>query len=417
MAACILTSEMVLLARGPMEVVASGEASILGKDISNSKIFLENGRVWPIETRSTCDIVFSIPRRTADGMNDFWISDRQNNGTKIWEEVGYNIFRSRATLPKSIMVVGPTDSGKTSLSTYIINEARRVGLRPAVIDADIGQGDLAPPGVIGCGIVEKQIIGLREVSSKYFAFVGDINPTGYDRLIARSVKRLRNKLTIKKENLSKIDLVVINTDGYTTGSGLLGKITIANKVRPDVIICLGEHTPDLCELIKAGIQSEYVPRFLEASSPFSLNPIVKLRKERVQRRVNQFRNYISVFGNYGKTRSIYLKETNVVYKGLLYYKVFSTSKDYLILVNKFRTEKLSLACIFNMFVGLGKATNIVGFGIISYITNRKIEVYTDVNFFDTIYFSRIGISTRTWRPYMISSNEGHNTIADRTANV
>lgn len=411
MVAFVLTSDIVLLVRGPMEVITVGEASILGKDISNSKTFLDEDRVWPIETRSSCNIVLSFPQKKANGVRDIWVSERQNMGTKIWEEVGYTIFHAEATVPNSIMVIGPTDSGKTSLSTYIINQAIRAGLRPAVIDADIGQGDLAPPGVIGCGIVEKQIIGLREVTTKYFAFVGDINPTGYDRLIARSVKRLRNKLTIKKENLSKIDLVVINTDGYTTGSGLLGKITIANKVRPDVIICLGEHTPDLCELIKAGTQSEYVPRLLEASSPFSLNPIVKLRKERVQRRINQFRNYIPVFGNYAKRRSIYLKKANVVYKGLLYYKIFSTSNEYLILVNKFRTKKLSLACIFNMFVGLGKGTNIVGFGIISYITNRKIEVYTDVNFFDTIYFSRIGISTRTWRPYMISSNEGRNTIA------
>ena len=36
----VLTSDMVLLARGPMEVITGGEASILGKDISNSKIFL-----------------------------------------------------------------------------------------------------------------------------------------------------------------------------------------------------------------------------------------------------------------------------------------------------------------------------------------------------------------------------------------
>jgi hypothetical protein len=65
-----------------------------------------------------------------------------------------------------------------------------------------------------------------------------------------------------------------------------------------------------------------------------------------------------------------------------------------------------------MFVGLGKASNIVGFGIISYITSKKIEVHTNVNFFDTIHLSNIGISTRTWRPYMImSSNEESDTIA------
>jgi polynucleotide 5'-hydroxyl-kinase GRC3/NOL9 len=417
MVACNITSDVVLLARGPMKVITKGEASILGKDISNSKIFLGEGRVWPIETRSSCDIVLSIPRRKVDDLKDFWTSGHQDKGTKIWEEVSYTIFRDRATLPKSILITGPSDSGKTSLSTYIINQAIRVGLRPAVIDADIGQGDLAPPSVIGCGIVKKQILDLRELTTRYFAFVGDINPKGYDRLIARSVRRLLNKIITGKEGRSEVNLVVINTDGYITGSGLLGKIAIANKVHPDIIICLGEHTSDLCMLIKARKQSGNAPCLLYAKSPFLTNPIIKLRKERVRRRLIQFRKYISEFEKPGKTRSINLKKIKVVYKGIMYYKPFIALGDHLILLNKYRTKKLPLACMFNMFVGLGKASNIVGFGIISYITNKKIEVHTNVNFFDTIHLSNIGISTRTWRPYMImSSNEESDTIVTELSN-
>ncbi|MGA7542747.1 MAG: Clp1/GlmU family protein [Nitrososphaeraceae archaeon] len=403
---------MVLLARGPVEVITGGEASILGKDISNSKIFLGDGRVWPIETRSICDIVLSIPRRKADDLMDFWTSDDQDKGTKIWEEVSYTIFHGMATYPKSILITGPTDSGKTSLSTYILNQAIRVGLRPAVIDADIGQGDLAPPSVIGCGIVKKQILDLRELTTQYFAFVGDINPTGYDRLIARLVKRLLNKINSGKEDRSEINLVVINTDGYITGSGLLGKIAIVNKVHPDIIICLGEHTSDLCMLIKARKQSENAPCLLYAKSPFSTNPIIKLKKERVQQRLNRFQRYISDFGKPGKIRSINLGKIKVVFKGLMYHKTFIASGDHLNLVNKYWTKKLPLSRMFNMFVGLGKASNIVGFGVVSSITKQKIEIHTNVDFFDTIYLSNIGISMRTWRPYMIrNSNEERDTIA------
>jgi polynucleotide 5'-hydroxyl-kinase GRC3/NOL9 len=413
----VLTSGMVLLARGPVEVITGGEASILGKDISNSKIFLGGGRVWPIETRSICDIVLSIPRRKADDLKDFWTSDHQDKGTKIWEEVSYTIFHGMATYPKSILITGPTDSGKTSLSTYIINQAIRVGLRPAVIDADIGQGDLAPPSVIGCGIVKKQILDLRELTTQYFAFVGDINPTGYDRLIARLVKRLLNKINSGKEDRSEINLVVINTDGYITGSGLLGKIAIVNKVHPDIIICLGEHTSDLCMLIKARKQPENAPCLLYAKSPFSTNPIIKLKKERVQQRLNRFQRYIPDFGKPGKIRSINLGKIKVVFKGLMYHKTFIASGDHLNLVNKYWTKKLPLSRMFNMFVGLGKASNIVGFGIVSSITKQKIEIHTNVDFFDTIYLSNIGISMMTWRPYMIrSSNEEHPIATEQSSN-
>jgi polynucleotide 5'-hydroxyl-kinase GRC3/NOL9 len=417
MVACNITSDMVLLARGPVEVITGGEASILGKDISNSKIFLGGGRVWPIETRSSCDVVLSIPRRKANDIEDFWTTYDQDKGTKIWEEVSYTIFHGMATYPKSILITGPTDSGKTSLSTYIINQAIRVGLRPAVIDADIGQGDLAPPSVIGCGIVKKQILDLRELTTQYFAFVGDINPTGYDRLIARLVKRLLNKINSGKEDRSEINLVVINTDGYITGSGLLGKIAIVNKVHPDIIICLGEHTSDLCMLIKARKQSENAPCLLYAKSPFSTNPIIKLKKERVQQRLNRFQRYISDFGKPGKIRSINLGKIKVVFKGLMYHKTFIASGDHLNLMNKYWTKKLPLSRMFNMFVGLGKTSNIVGFGIVSSITKQKIGIHTNVDFFDTIYLSNIGISMMTWRPYMIrSSNEEHPIATEQSSN-
>ena len=412
MAAFVLTSDKVLLVRGPMEVKTVRDASILGKDISDSKIFLDEYRVWPIETGSSCEVELSIPQKKPNGVKDIWVSDRQNMGTKIWEKVVHTIFHGKVTLPNSIMIVGPTDSGKSSLSTYIVNQTIRAGLKPAVIDADIGQGDLAPPGVIGCGIVEKQILDLKEVSTKYFAFVGDINPTGYDRLISRSVKELRNKIAMVKENLSKIDLVVINTDGFITGSGLLGKIAIVNNVRPDIIICLSEGTSDLCMLIKAGIQSEFVPSLLHASSPISTDPIIKLSKDRVRRRLNRFRNYLSEFGKYGKIRSIHLRKIKVVYKGVMYYKIVNHSKDYLILVNRYGTKKLSLAYLFDMFVGLGKAYDIVGFGILSCITDRKVEIRTNVSFFDTIHLSKIGIRTRTWSPYIIRrGNNERDTFA------
>jgi polynucleotide 5'-hydroxyl-kinase GRC3/NOL9 len=399
----VLTSDRVLLVRGPLEVNTVGGASILGKDISDSKIFLDEYRVWPIETRSSREVLLSIPQKKANRVKDIWVSDRKNMGTKIWEDVVHTIFHGTVTLPNSIMIVGPTDSGKSSLSTYIMNQAIRAGLRPAVIDADIGQGDLAPPGVIGCGIVEKQILDIKEVSTKYFAFVGDINPTGYDRLISRSVKSLRNKIAMGKEGLSKIDLVVINTDGYITGSGLLGKIAIANNVHPDIIICLSEGTPDLCMLIQAGIHSKFVPSLLYARSPLSTVPIIKLRKDRVRRRLNRFRNYLSEFGKYGKTRSIHLRKMKVVYKGVMYYKIVSPSNDKLLLINRYGAKKLSLACLIDMFVGLGKAYDIVGFGVLSYVTDRRVEIRTNVSFFDTIHLSKIGIRMSTSRPYIIRS--------------
>jgi polynucleotide 5'-hydroxyl-kinase GRC3/NOL9 len=397
----VLTPDLVLLVKGPLEISTHGEASILGKDVSDRKIFLDDKKVWPVETKSSCDVLLSRDLQKGDEAGEFWTSDSRDAGTRIWDDVIYTIFSVRAVLPESILVVGPTDSGKTTLSSYIINHAIKVGLRPAVIDADIGQGDMAPPCAIGCGAVQSQILDLREVTSNFFSFVGSINPTGYERLIARSVGLLLNKLTKKDRDSYGVNLVVINTDGYVAGRGLFGKIAIANEVQPDVIICLCENAIDFCLQIRTKIQSEKILRLLNAKSPLSTSPIHKLKTERARRRLNQFQRHIAGFGKFGRTRSFSLGKIKFVYKGLMYYKAFVTADNHLLLVHKCKIKKVAYEYMINMFIGLGKASNIVGFGIISFLTKQRIAIQTKVAIVDTIYLSDIGINMRTWKPYII----------------
>jgi polynucleotide 5'-hydroxyl-kinase GRC3/NOL9 len=76
------------------------------------------------------------------------------------------------------MLAGGSDTGKSTLSTYLANVALAHGARPCMIDGDIGQGDLAPPAAIGAAALFRQVTDLREVSSSMFEFVGSISPAG-----------------------------------------------------------------------------------------------------------------------------------------------------------------------------------------------------------------------------------------------
>ena len=398
----VLTPDLVLLVKGPLDISTHGEASILGKDISGRKIFLDNKKVWPIETKSSCDILLSQNPQKGNEAGEYWTIGSRIAGTRIWDEVIYTIFHGRAVAPKSILVVGPTDSGKTTISTYIINHAIKKGLRPGVIDADIGQGDMAPPCAIGCGVVEGQILDLTEVTSNFFGFVGSINPAGYEGLIARSVRLLLNKLT---KNSCGVNLVVINTDGYVAGKGLGGKIAIANKVQPDIIICLGENASDFSLQIRSKLRLEKLPRLLNAKAPGLNNPILKLKMERARRRLNRFQRHITDFGKFGLTKIFSLRKIKFVYKGLMYYKAFVTADKHLILLRKCKIKKLTHEYMINMFIGLGQASNIVGFGIICFLTNQRIAIQTKVKVADTIYLSDIGINMWTWKPYIIRNSK------------
>jgi polynucleotide 5'-hydroxyl-kinase GRC3/NOL9 len=395
----ILTPDTVLLVKGPMKVDIHNEASILGKDVSDSTMICGKGKVWPIETKFSCEVVLLPLGEKQNDAGEFWICNRQEVGTKIWEDIIHMVFRDTAA--KSILLLGPTDSGKTTLSTYIINQAIKKGFRPAIIDADIGQGDLAPPSAIGCAVVENQILDLREVNSKYFRFVGSINPTRNERLISLSVQSLLREMDAKNGDFHGVDLVVINTDGYVTGDGLHCKIAIANLVQPETIICLGENAPEFCQQIGSRLWSEKTPLLLSAKSSQAIRPLIKLRAERGRRRIEQFQRYLADFGRGGTTRSFSLRKTKFIYKGLVYYRALVTASDRVILLRKNRTRTIANASFANRFVGLGRASTVMGFGIISSIDRQRIAIHTNLADLDTIYLSNISISMQTWKPYTI----------------
>ena len=64
---------------------------------------------------------------------------------------------------------GETDTGKSTLATYIMNKAFKKGYRPGIIDADIGQGDLAPPNAIGAAVVTEQVTDQPDVNVTFMS--------------------------------------------------------------------------------------------------------------------------------------------------------------------------------------------------------------------------------------------------------
>jgi polynucleotide 5'-hydroxyl-kinase GRC3/NOL9 len=304
------------------------------------------------------------------------------------------------------LLLGPTDSGKTTLSTYIINQAIKRELRPAIIDADIGQGDLAPPGTIGCAPIENLILDLREVKGKHFRFIGSTNPTRNERLIVRSVESLIGEVNRENSDFRGIDLVVVNTDGYVAGEGLYCKIAIANATQPDTVVCLGENAPDFCKQLRSSIQLGKLPLILSPKAKLALSyrPIIKLRFERERRRADQFQRYMTVCGKEIGTNGFSLRKIRFVYKGLIYHSVFFRVGDHITLLRKNRARIIPNAALANMFVGLGRASTIIGFGIISSIKKKEIIIRTNFADIDTIYLSNIGINIQTWKQYKIKND-------------
>src|SRR5437868_9368344 len=84
-----------------------------------------------------------------------------------------------AALTGTVALIGPPDSGKSTFALALANRLAEAGRPAAVIDADVGQSEIGPPGAIGMARVERPVGALSEVRVRGLAFGGDISPFGH----------------------------------------------------------------------------------------------------------------------------------------------------------------------------------------------------------------------------------------------
>ena len=146
------------------------------------------------------------------------------------------------------MVLGPVDSGKSSLTALIANRALLRGKRVAVIDADIGQADVGPPAFVSAAFVERRILWLRELKPWKMRFVGYITPQRGERRIAAAVAELSGLL-----RMNGADVVVVDTDGWVQGvNSIEYKVEAVRYAHLDAAIVVGDET--LARMVEAPLR-------------------------------------------------------------------------------------------------------------------------------------------------------------------
>ena len=355
----------VRMIKGPAKVVVKGACHVLGRDVSGQTVNVRAGKALPFEPGNRwC----TLHARLGYGARLWW-ADPKQAGTSMWLSLARQISGLAIGKKKTIVIlVGDTDTGKSTLAIYLANMAIRHGLVPSIIDADIGQGDLAPPTAIGAAVLSKQVVDLRDVNTSVFEFVGSISPVGFEELIA---KKLRSML----DRTSQLaDICIVNTDGYVRNGGVQYKAMIAEELQPDAVISLGENA-ELFEMWHKGASWQ----ILRARSS---NQVYKSRFERLNRRLDQFLRYV---GN-GYFTIVNLSEVKFDYMNML----FSPSDLFQSPIKQLEPDNMT-----GMFVGLGSNGNVMGFGVIISVNsdNGIVHIQTNINSFDTIYLSNIRLSS------------------------
>jgi polynucleotide 5'-hydroxyl-kinase GRC3/NOL9 len=377
------SSPYIHLVRGPAEVTLVGTCQVLGKDVSNNKVFVAAGKILPFEINSDSKINIEL----SEGGKS-WVTDYFNAGTAIWQDVIRKIFAKKV---RTLLIIGDTDTGKSTLATYLLNLALKHAYRPAIIDADTGQGDLAPPNAIGSAVVTEQITDLREVDAQFFEFIGNTSPLGFEDIIIKAVKSALTKIH------SYCNLCIINTDGYILNKGIDYKIKMAKELQPDIIVCLGE----LPVFDRFRIKTSSL--VLYGRTTYKMK---KSRNERSERRLTQYIRYIREHDK-NKITIRELKKAKFVYRGITYSRIRIDARGFLLLGRSVQLEPKKLV---GMFVGLGFQENIVGFGIITTVSQYRISIQTTTSIFNKVYLSNSGISKYNTLEFRTSIS-GHITRA------
>src|SRR5919204_1805646 len=182
--------------------------------------------------------------------------------------------RARVTL-----ILGTSDTGKTSLAAQLAAALAARGERVAVVDADVGQSEIGPPTTIGLGRVTGALARLADADVLALEFVGDTSPVRYIRETADATGRL-----VRRALAAGFERVLVDTGGLVEGPlGLALKRAKIRAVDPDLVLVLQRR--DESEPIARALESgEERPRVVRlAPSPALLRRTATRRREHPER--------------------------------------------------------------------------------------------------------------------------------------
>jgi polynucleotide 5'-hydroxyl-kinase GRC3/NOL9 len=365
----------VRMVKGPARVFVKGACHVLGSDVSGQIVKVRSGKALPFEPRNQ---FCRLQAQLGYGARLWW-ADPKQAGISMWRTLSEQVLTLAANKKAitTVMLVGDTDTGKSTLSIYLANMAIRNGLIPSIIDGDIGQGDLAPPTAIGATVLSKQLVDLRDVRASQFEFIGGISPIGFESLIAKKLRSILDR--IRTSSLANI--CIVNTDGYVRNSGLQYKAMIAEELQPDAVICLGENV----ELFERQRQHKAVSYQILCARRSS--HVYKSRFERLNRRLDQFLRFVGHGSSIAKLSNIKFDYMN---------ELFSPTDLFNQPPSKWRLETESMR---GMFVGLGSNGRVIGFGVIINVDlgNNIIHAQTNINSFDTTFLSNLRLGGDDYR--------------------
>jgi polynucleotide 5'-hydroxyl-kinase GRC3/NOL9 len=251
--------------------VSSGLVSVLGAELGEGEFFVIGElRSYVVKgvTASRIDVELEGDARVE-------LASPEEEPYDEWVEVADSILSSCPT-PCTVTVLGSTDSGKTSFTALLANRGILRGLKVAIVDADVGQADIGPPGFIGLAYPKSWVSWLRFLEPEMLRFIGSIEPSPLvGRIISACVELQAKALSDGAE------LIVVDSDGWVEGwAALEYKVDFVRALRSNHVVVMGDDR-----------LAEYIARLFPGGVYKLTRPMVQATRSAEDRRRLRQENY------------------------------------------------------------------------------------------------------------------------------
>jgi polynucleotide 5'-hydroxyl-kinase GRC3/NOL9 len=159
----------------------------------------------------------------------------------------------------TILVVGATDTGKTTFARYLYHRLGAHHERLAFVDGDIGQATLGPPTTMTLALSESHDDGFPPGGCRFRAFVGDISPCAHMLPTVVAAHKL-----VQKAREEGATAIVFDTTGLVApshGGGAL-KRALVDLLRPEIVVALqrGSELEHLLVPLRRGHRTRVIDR-------------------------------------------------------------------------------------------------------------------------------------------------------------